>query len=261
MAKRLLLSFVVLIFFAGACASDGRELRDPPTDEELQERQTTTTRPTPPVDQEKGDGGFSLSSPDFTPGGAAPLSVRCDNGDNSKLLPTLVWDNVPEGTQELAVSLYNFKDIEEPQLMWLTAGIPPEPGELTNGRHSSGNAIETLNDWGNLGYGDPCIESLANGEEVDFQFKIYALSEKTSFSGGAPGNTSIDEVRRIANDSASVLMILNKVEDLPVATVEGSQTTIDGSLLSGDTPTSSDAVETTAVSTSDASLLDNPQTS
>ena len=189
-----------LALLMAACASDGRELAEP------QDWQTTTTRPLPPTSappQLAGDTGLTLSSPDFTPGGNLPLISRCDG---SNKFPTLEWTDVDLdlGAVELAVTLADQTDPENPLLLWLMAGISPDITVLPSGTFPNEGAFETLNDYGQLGFGNPCLESFESGRR-DLQFKLYVLGTPSGLSSGAPGNTSWDDISARAVETATVL--------------------------------------------------------
>ena len=200
----ILAAFVLAV---SACASDGRELAEP------QDWQTTTTRPLPPTSappQLAGDTGLTLSSPDFTPGGNLPLISRCDG---SNKFPNLEWSEVDLdlGAVELAVTLADQTDPENPLLLWLMAGISPDITVLPSGTFPNEGAFETLNDYGQLGFGNPCLESFESGER-DLQFKLYVLGTPSGLSSGAPGNTSWDDISARAVETATVL---TRVESTP----------------------------------------------
>lgn len=182
---------------AAGCADDGRELAQP------QSWQTTTTRPPPPTsapDQEASASGVELTSPVFEPGGDIPVSATCA-GDN--VFPELQWTSVPAETAELAVTLSDQTDPDEPLLLWLMAGIDPALTRLPSGTLPAG-AFETLNDFGNPGYGTPCLENLTNGRR-DLQFRLYILDQTSGIQPGDPGNDSWDTLRSSAVESASLL--------------------------------------------------------
>ena len=185
------------VLLAG-CVSDGRSLREASAD------QTTTTRPPPPtsaIPSETSPTGLSISSPDFEPGATAPIDTTCQ-GDN--LFPNLEWEQVPQAASEIAVSLSDQTDPEEPLLLWLMAGISPSATGLDSGVAPAG-AFETLNDYGNLGYGSPCLDSLTEGRR-DLQFRIYILEQPSGLAPGDPGNRAWESLRAQATDSATVLM-------------------------------------------------------
>jgi phosphatidylethanolamine-binding protein (PEBP) family uncharacterized protein len=183
---------------AGACASDGRELADP------QPWQTTTTRPLPPTSapaQQVSDSGLALTSPDFDPGGPAPVDATCA-GDN--VHPALRWDGTPADAVELAITLSDQTDPSVPVLVWLAAGIDPGVTSLAAGELPAG-AVETTNDYGITGWGGPCLEDLGSGPR-QLQFRIHALGTPSELTPGFPGNEAWDRVEAGALDTASVLM-------------------------------------------------------
>ncbi|NNF55833.1 MAG: YbhB/YbcL family Raf kinase inhibitor-like protein [Acidimicrobiales bacterium] len=190
------LGFVLVV--ASGCANDGKELAA------AKPWQTTTTRPLPPTsapDQEVGIDGMTFTSPDFVAGGDAPVSATCAGAN---LHPGFEWANLPEGTAELGITLSDQTDPENPLLLWLMAGLNPAAGELLQG-DLPGGSFETLNDYGQPGWGNPCLESFQNGRR-DLQFRLYALDRPSEIAPGAPGNTAWDELAARSVDSATVLM-------------------------------------------------------
>lgn len=193
----LALPFFGLALVAAGCADDGRELADPLS------WQTTTTRPPPPTSappQEIGTDGLALSSPAFEPGADIPASATCADRN---VFPALTWTDVPSTAVELAVSLSDQTNPEEPLLLWLMAGIVPDRTGLESGVLPTG-AFETLNDYGNPGYGTPCLESFANGRR-DLQFRVYVLDQPSGIGPGDPGNEAWSSIQAGAVDSASLL--------------------------------------------------------
>lgn len=191
----LLLTMAALL--AAGCAGDGRELAA------TQEWQTTTTRPPPPTsapDQQVSESGLTLISPDFEPGAEIPVSATC-LGTN--IFPTLEWGQVDPLAVEIAVSLSDQTDPEVPVLMWLMAGIPPTETGLTAGKMPIG-AFETTDDYGITGYGQPCLDTYADGQR-DLQFRVYVLPQPSGLASGHPGNEAWETVRAEAIDTATLL--------------------------------------------------------
>jgi len=188
------------MMLVAGCASDGRDLAEPTPD------QTTTTRPPPPTSAppfENSSTGVALTSPDFEPGGLIPVSATCA-GQN--VFPTLDWGEVPEGAVELAVTLADQTDPDEPLLLWLMAGIDPDVTGLESGRfpNQDPTAFETLNDYGNPGYGEPCLDTFSSGRR-DIQFRLYVLMAPSELEPGAPGNDSWRTLRASSVESATLL--------------------------------------------------------
>lgn len=198
--RRRLQILLGLALLAGlpACSHDGRALAEPSPN------QTTTTRPPPPTSappSEPSSSGLSLTSPDFTPGGTTPVDATC-LGRN--VFPDLTWTSLPADTVEIALTLSDQTDPKNPLLLWLMAGIDPTETGLVAGTAPPG-AFETLNDYGNPGYGSPCLNELAAGQR-DLQFRIYVLPGPSGLAPGAPGNDSWDELGARAVDTATLLM-------------------------------------------------------
>ncbi len=193
---------LALAIMTSACASDGKDLADPLP------WQTTTTRPLPPTsapDQSSGIDGMELTSADFAPGADTPSFATCESGAN--LHPGFAWNNLPDDTLELGITLSDQTDPENPLLLWLMAGINPATETLAQGDLPPG-AFETLNDYGQPGWGNPCLESFNTGRR-DLQFRLYALDRSSDISPGAPGNIAWDELAARSVDSATLLMRIN----------------------------------------------------
>jgi len=122
---------------------------------------------------------FSLYSPAFEADGEIPVRYTCDGED---LSPPLSWENVPEGTQSLALIVED-PDAPDPKapetiwVHWIVYNLPPDARELPEGaaqRGLPGGALQGLNDWKRVGYGGPCPPV---GRHRYFH-KLYALDLK-----------------------------------------------------------------------------------
>ncbi len=199
--RRPAVLLIILAVLSAGCAADGRDLAEPLA------WQTTTSRPPPTTvapDREVSDSGLELSSPDFSPGAEIPLNATCD-GDN--IFPTLEWTGAADTAVELAVSLSDQTDPANPDLLWLMAGIDPSLTGLDAGVLPVG-AVETLNGFGNPGYGNPCLMSLTADEPGigrDLQFRIYVLDQPSGVFPGAEGDASWATIKAMSTDSASIL--------------------------------------------------------
>ncbi len=189
---------VALFVTLAACSSDGRDLA------EAQDWQTTTTRPLPPTSappQLNGVDGLTLSSPDFEPADTAPIDATCA-GQN--VAPALAWSGVPADAGELAIALSDQTDPSQPLLLWMIVGIDPSSTGIAANSLPSGSS-EVLNDYGQPGWGNPCLETIADGTR-DLQFRLYVLDTPSGVRSGAPGNEAWDTITASAVDSASLLM-------------------------------------------------------
>ncbi len=123
---------------------------------------------------------FRLSSPDFVEGGAMPRGCTCDGDDAS---PALLWDNIPEGTQSLAL-IVDDPDAPDPAapkmtyVHWVLYNIPPSlSGLAAELQAPPEGAQEGINDWGRGRYGGPCPPI---GRHRYFH-KLYALNKALEF--------------------------------------------------------------------------------
>jgi len=204
---------LIAVFGLSSCASDGRKLAPyvecRTTVEPNQTCQSTTTRPssTSALQQEISQkSSFEITSSDFEPGAQMPEKLNCKDNLTP---PSLSWSNVPEGTQELALALIDYTSYEEPLLVWLVAGIDPTVNQLDSNYLEIENLVETQNDWGNIGFGKPCLERLDEDDPDsirDLQFRIYSLNSKSDLENGGHGNKSWAKVKSKSSESAAILM-------------------------------------------------------
>ncbi|MFC5458230.1 YbhB/YbcL family Raf kinase inhibitor-like protein [Massilia niabensis] len=119
---------------------------------------------------------LSLSSSDFSAGGAIPVQHTCDGGDRS---PSLSWSGVPAGTKSMAL-VVDDPDAPDPAapkmtwVHWVLYNISPETPGMAAGIRESALPAGTragLNDWKNTAYGGPCPPV---GKHRYFH-KLYAL--------------------------------------------------------------------------------------
>lgn len=114
---------------------------------------------------------FSLTSPDFTEGGAIPPRFTCEGDDTS---PVLQWRDAPAGTRSFAL-IVDDPDAPDPAhprmtyVHWVLYDIPATTSSLGHG--ASGIGSDGVNDWHRTGYGGPCPPI---GRHRYF-FKLYAL--------------------------------------------------------------------------------------
>ncbi len=207
MRVRTFLALIGACFALISCSSDGTTLRAPTSD------QTTTSRP-PPVtaaaDSLESPNGVRLSSPDFEPGDTIPVTATC-NGSGT--VPTLEWDGLSPGDgQELALSFTDQTDIDQPVLLWLATGISVDESSIEAGELPPG-AVETLNDYGNSGFGSPCIESPADSSRR-LQFRLHVLSGPSGVSEDDPGNEAFGTVQALTIDAAAVLVTVDSTSPL-----------------------------------------------
>ena len=136
--------------------------------------------------------GFAFTGVDVAEGQPIDPLHTCD-GDNHS--PALAWQDVPEGTAELALIV---DDPDAPGgtfTHWVVYAIPADytgldrgvpPGPVVSGAIS---LKQGPNDGSDLpGYTGPCPPG---GETHDYVFTLYALDAETGLEGGA----SVDDLR------------------------------------------------------------------
>ncbi|MEZ5228829.1 MAG: hypothetical protein R2710_19850 [Acidimicrobiales bacterium] len=126
----------------------------------------------------------------FGPGDFAPVDATCAGANQP---PTLEWSDAGPDTAEWAVSLSDQTDPANLLLLWLVVGIDPATTSLDPDRAPA--PIETLNDYGQLGYGN-LHRHLVHRCPRDLQFRVYSLTAPTGIASGAAGNESWDCRRR-----------------------------------------------------------------
>jgi Raf kinase inhibitor-like YbhB/YbcL family protein len=118
---------------------------------------------------------FTITSPDFTDGGALPQSVEFNEFcHGSNVAPTLNWVNVPDGTQSFALAM---NDYDAPVAggfhHWVVYNIPASVASL----NGTSPFAQGTNSFGTIGYGGPCPPP--NGQLHHYVFTLYALTVPT----------------------------------------------------------------------------------
>ena len=198
------------MILVGACAHDGRALRQPSSGQTLS-IVTTTTGPTTTIGLNPASLGTAggakttarpaaaasttvpparaatTTAPGASTAGAldlvlpwkdgAPIdgSYTCNGGN---IRPTISWSNVPVGTAELVVLI---EDEDAGGFVhWLVAGIPPNATSLAPGGLPPG-AVQALNGFGNPGWGGPCPPA---GASHHYRTQLYGLSAPSGVTEG-----------------------------------------------------------------------------
>jgi Raf kinase inhibitor-like YbhB/YbcL family protein len=117
---------------------------------------------------------FVVSSPVFENNGTIPKKFGCD-GENVN--PPLRIENVPPGTQSIALI---FDDIDAPRstyVHWILWDIDPGTKEI---RENSipGGAVQGMNDFKKQNYGGPCPPTRPHR----YVFKVYTLDTVLSLN-------------------------------------------------------------------------------
>lgn len=125
-----------------------------------------------------GTPGFTVTSP-AVDSGELLKDFQCEEKNNyiEKSIP-LAWDNIPEGTNSLAVVMYHYPHPEDKShansylLLW---GIDPSVREIPYGEALSSDWFMGRNKDGNaISYTSPCSPSAGGHEYV---IALFALSD------------------------------------------------------------------------------------
>lgn len=131
-----------------------------------------------------------LRSPHFSNQGRIPHRFTCDGEDVS---PALEWDDVPEGTAQLALTCEDPDAPRKPFVHWAIWGIAPDVKGLASGETPEGTS-QGASDAGVNGYSGPCPPPGHGAHR--YHFTLYALREPISLQQGA----SIEALRRAMED-------------------------------------------------------------
>ena len=126
---------------------------------------------------------LEISSAAFEDGAAIPIEFTCD-GQNSS--PPLRWTDVPGGTRSIAII------VDDPDVPggifrhWSVFNIPSGTRSLAANQATTPKLKDSIrqgvNDFGSTGYEGPCPPE---GQEHEYVFFIYALSEPLNLEGNA----------------------------------------------------------------------------
>jgi len=130
---------------------------------------------------------IKFRSPAFEPGGRIPKKY---SGEGEDVSPPLSWQDLPKGTQELALICEDPDAKPIPWIHWVVYGIPPDRDSLPEG--SAERAKEGRNSSEKIGYKGPMPPP---GDGIHrYLFKIYALSKTLDLE---PGAKEIDLLREM----------------------------------------------------------------
>ena len=145
---------------------------------------TTMTSPPPPV-----SAPFALSSPAFADNTPIPAEYSC-NGRN--VPPPLRWENVPAGTESLALVVDDPDAVGGLYIHWIVTGIPRTTTEIIDGALRDGAHVG-LNSGGQAAYLGPCPPA---GTGVHhYRFQLYAIGKPLEVPPSKPAQ---DATRAIA---------------------------------------------------------------
>lgn len=141
-----------------------------------------------------------LTSPSFEDGAKIPRKFTCDGGD---INPELQIQNVPAGTQSLALIMHDpDAPIEGGFTHWVAWNIDPATPLIKEESVPPG-ACEGTNDAGKLGYMGPCPP--AGHGDHHYQFRLYALDQPLELAETATIHEVQAEVDKHVIDSAELI--------------------------------------------------------
>ncbi|MFZ0835590.1 MAG: YbhB/YbcL family Raf kinase inhibitor-like protein [Mycobacterium sp.] len=145
---------------------------------------TTTATPAPPA-----PAPFAMSSTAFADNTPIPAEFSC-NGRN--VPPPLRWENVPAGTESLALVVDDPDAVGGLYIHWIVTGIPPSAAEIVDGVLPPGTQVG-LNSGGQAAYLGPCPPA---GTGVHhYRFQLYAIGKPLA---AIPATPAADAARSIA---------------------------------------------------------------
>lgn len=128
--------------------------------------------------------GIVITSNAFQEGEAIPSKYTCD-GEN--VSPALRWNNIPAGTQSLALIC---EDPDAPSgtfVHWILYNLPAAAADLSEGMPATewlpDGTIQGRNDFKRSGYGGPCPPLKDNAHR--YFFRLYALDTELWLQAGA----------------------------------------------------------------------------
>jgi len=140
---------------------------------------------------------FTLRSDSFEEGQTIP---RRFTGEGDDEIPSLVWEGLPHGTQELALIC---EDPDAPTrfpfVHWIAYKIPPDtmnlPEAMSHDREIEvpHPIIEGKNSFGGIGYGGPLPPE--GDRPHHYFFRLYALGQKLDLGPGATKEQLIQAMR------------------------------------------------------------------
>jgi Raf kinase inhibitor-like YbhB/YbcL family protein len=170
---------VLLILTLPACAG----AKENPQNQPMTSGSTTSPSPAGPAK-------LTVRSPAFAENAQIPVEYSC-KGRN--VPPPLRWQNVPAGTQSLALVV---DDPDAPSglyVHWVVTGIPPSTTEIGEGPVPHGASV-SLNSSGKAEYFGPCPP--AHTGVHHYRFQLYALNKPLTLSPSTPAS---EATKTIAN--------------------------------------------------------------
>jgi len=124
---------------------------------------------------------ISISAEGFKNGEKIPDVYTCKGRDIS---PSLSWKGIPAGTKSIALIMDDPDASGGTFVHWVLYNVKPQTQKLPEGlphdKILADGSIQSMTDFGEIGYGGPCPPS---GKPHRYYFKIYALDSKITLAG------------------------------------------------------------------------------
>ncbi len=142
---------------------------------------------------------FAVSSPAFAYNTPIPAEYSC-NGRN--VPPPLRWEDVPAGTESLALVVDDPDAVGGLYIHWVVTGIPPSTTEIVDSALPQGAQV-SLNSGGKAAYLGPCPPA---GTGVHhYRFQLYALSKPLVLAPTTPAGQATQTIAGAAIATASTI--------------------------------------------------------
>jgi Raf kinase inhibitor-like YbhB/YbcL family protein len=158
---------------------------------------TTTTAPSP------APAPLAITSPAFADNAEIPAEYSC-KGRN--VPPPLRFENVPVGTEKLALVVDDPDAVGDLYVHWIVTGIPPSTTEIVDGALPEGARVG-LNSGGQAAYLGPCPPT---GTGVHhYRFQLYALSEPLTVAPTDPASQASRSIADAATATARMVGVFS----------------------------------------------------
>lgn len=144
---------------------------------------------------------MEIKSNDFEHNKMMDAKFTCQGQDMS---PQLIFENVPEGTKSMALSVIDPDAPGGKFIHWLIYNIPVGIKKILQGGPLPSGSMEVINDFGKREYGGPCPPS---GTHRYF-FTIYALDANNLHGLNKSNFTS--EIKQHIIETAEIIGLYKK---------------------------------------------------
>lgn len=134
-----------------------------------------------------------LNSPAFERGERIPTQYTCEGRNIS---PPLVWHEVPEDAQSLALIVEDPDASNGTWSHWIIYNLPTTKTEIREefpeGEPIGGTGAQGRNDFGNVRYEGPCPPL---GSSHRYFFRLFALDEELDVTAGVTRQQLMDRMQ------------------------------------------------------------------